>query len=130
MGFVSYWYLIVILALSLAITGGMAYISMLKKDKEVLISENLVLSTQLAVSEESVKGLSSSLDIQNEAVRKLQAESDARQLRAKKEVDEARKKTVLAENRAKELMKKTVPSGKNICAAADDLINAEIKNAR
>lgn len=127
---VNYWYLIVIVALSAIIAGFTFYVDMLQTDKKLLESEKRELITRLDVSQNSVKELQQSINDQNAAIRKLQQEGELRQQQAEKEIAAAKKQKLDAEQRAKKLMTRKLPAGKDVCTAADELINEEIRNAR
>jgi peptidoglycan hydrolase CwlO-like protein len=119
-----------IAALLLLGAGSYFYIKSLKETNRALEAEKRELNTRLSVSNRSIEDLRASIDQQNSAIAELKKESDQRQARAAQELAAANMKRQRAESRARQLMNKKIPAGKDVCTAANDLINEEIKRAR
>lgn len=121
---------ILLVALLLTNLGSYLYIKHIKETNRALVAEKKELNTRLVVSTQSITDLRASIEQQNSAIAKLKKESDERQALAARELETAKKQRARAENRARQLMNKKVPPGKDVCTAANDLINEEIKRAR
>lgn len=126
----KYWQLLAIGALALALAASGAYIIILKSEKAALFAEKESLALALGVSTASVKKLQASINEQNLAVQKLKEDADNREKAHLSEIAKAKSAAEVAKNKAAALLGKVVPQGKNICDAANELFNEEIKNAK
>lgn len=122
--------LIILAILAAAFAGGVLYIKILKNDLVAAVAEKNTLTADLGVSQASVKGLQESINEQNSAITKLKSDADAREASHVTEIAKAKETALNYQKQAAALMKLKAPNGKPVCAAADDLINEELKNAK
>ncbi len=123
-------YVIVGLIIAAIVAGGTFYITGLKNDITKLEASNKVLTSDLQVSQASVKTLQGAIADQNVEVEKFKADADER-LKAGA-IAVAAAKTV-ANNykvQAAAILSAKIPQNTNTCNAANDLFNTEIQNAQ
>jgi hypothetical protein len=111
----------------LALLAGLGiYIKILKSEVATAKAEVSVLTSQLEVSQASVKGLQASIVNQNTAIAKLKEDADARVALHQVEIAAATKTANSFRLQAQNLMNRKPPPPVNVCAATDALINEEI----
>lgn len=123
-------YVIIGLIVAALVGSGFFYINGLKNKVVSLEADNKVLTTDLQVSQASVKTLSASIEEQNTAVDKFKADADAR-LKANTVIINAAKVTATTlKAQAAALLAAKVPPNVTTCNATNELINSEIQNAK
>ena len=95
--------------------------------EKVLEAENITLSIQLEVSNDSVKQLMLSVDDQNKSIEKFKSDSDVRLSAHQAELLVAKNSRNMAELKASRLLATVVPVGVNDCTASNNLVNEELK---
>jgi len=115
----------IILILFGALFLGFGYIKILHAEYAKVKADNAALTTELTVSNNSIKTLQASILDQNSAIDKLKAASDAKLQENQKQLSIANTKAETYHQAALDLMK-AKPDSSNKCTAANDLLNQEI----
>ena len=117
--------LILIGLILIALTAGAGvYIKILKAELATAEAEKVALTTELGVSNNSIKTLQGSIDQQNAAVDRLKSAADARVQSHAVEIAAATAKANTYRQQALDILKIMPTTDK--CKSADDLINSEI----
>ena len=117
-----------LLALALAASG--AYISLLKKEKLAADAYGKAISSQLTISQESVKTLEGNISDQNEKINTFKHDADARLVLNNTALKKAKESADIINKQAYTILSRQQPKDTSACLAALDIINGEIRNAK
>ncbi len=123
-------YVIVGLIIAAIVAGGTFYITGLKGDITKLEASNKVLTSDLQVSQASVKTLQGAISEQNTAVEKFKADADERLKAGAVAVAAAKTVANNYKTQASAILSAKIPQNANACSAANELFNTEIQNAQ
>jgi len=112
--------------LSLVIAGGCLYIKILKEELNTAVAQKAVITSDLALSQSSVKDLQASIVTQNAAVDKLKSDNDARVASHQVELNAAQQTAQTYKQQAQSLMKLVADPTIAQCVAVNNLINSQL----
>jgi len=116
--------------LSLVIAGGCLYIKILKEELNTAVAQKAVITSDLALSQSSVKDLQASIVTQNAAVDKLKSDNDARVASHQVELNAAQQTAQTYKQQAQSLMKLVADPTIAQCVAVNNLINSQLPGAK
>jgi len=116
--------------LAAVIAGQYAYITLIKSQKEVLVSEVAKSKVLLGVSQASVAQLRLDIEFQNKEVQKFKTFADDRAKENAQIKKDATLEAIKLKKQSTDLLKRMAPEGVDMCTAADMLMREEIEKAR
>jgi len=122
--------LIASIVLLAALSASAVYIVILRTQATTLKSEKETLQTKLDMSQANLFQLKNDIDAQNVAIQKLKTDTDERVAKGLEEIARAKASAASSKARADSILSRKPPVGANICDAANDLFNQEIKHGK
>lgn len=121
------WKIALLAIIAIAGIGLFSYITILRMEIQTLTTENKRLGQQYELCQKDNERLASSIKEQNAEVEKFKNAADKRLKERQQELDRVKQEAKSLKDRAAGLISVLPPRDTDLCVAANDLINEEIK---